>query len=353
MAPLSARMMAVPVPALNSHALNGLASPAAWDDVVAPARPFLARVTQRMAEQVADFEPEIADYARYALDNQGKQLRPTLVALSGEAVGTINDNLVTIAIIIEMIHLATLVHDDIMDEATVRRRRPTLAARWGNQISVLLGDCLFAQALNLAARFTTAEVSLAVSSSTGIVCTGEILQTHRRRRWSQTRGDYFRVLEMKTAELFALACELGAKLAGGTTEQQAALRRHGLALGTAYQIYDDCLDLFGTELSAGTSLGTDLATGKVTLPLLVALERTSEAGRSQLIGWLDNWRPENFAGVRTLLEEHGALAESASVIDGYLNQAREALGELPPGPAPGALAGLADFLSHQTAALGG
>jgi octaprenyl-diphosphate synthase len=228
-----------------------------------------------------------------------------------------------------------------------------MAARWGNQISVLLGDCLFAQALNLAARFTTAEVSLAVSSSTGIVCTGEILQTHRRRRWSQTRADYFRVLEMKTAELFALACELGAKLAGGTPEQQAALRRHGLALGTAYQIYDDCLDLFGTELSAGKSLGTDLATGKVTLPILVALERSDEAGRSQLIGWLDHWEPEHFAGVRAVLEAHGALAESASVIDGYLDQARAALREIPGGPARSALAGLADFLSHQTAALSG
>jgi octaprenyl-diphosphate synthase len=345
--------MAVPVPALNPHAQNGLASPAAWDQVVAPARPFLTRVTQRLAEQVNDFEPEIAEYARYALDNQGKQLRPALVALSGEAVGTVNDNLVNIAIIIEMIHLATLVHDDIMDEATVRRSRPTLAARWGNQISVLLGDCLFAHALNLAARFATADVSLAVSGATGIVCTGEILQSHRRRRWSLSRAEYFRVLEMKTAELFALACELGAKLAGGTPQQQAALRRHGLALGTAYQIYDDCLDLFGTEINAGKSLGTDLATGKVTLPVLVVLERSSEADRRELIDRLDHWEPGHFADMRSRLAQHGALAESAAVIDGYLKQAQEALREVPSGPATEALAGMAGFLSHQTAALGG
>ena len=344
--------MAVTAPVLDPHAHNGLASPTTWDEIVAPARPFLDRVSQRLVEQVDCFEPEIADYARYALDNRGKQLRPALVGLAGAAVGRADDSLVNIAVIIEMVHLATLVHDDIMDEATLRRRQPTLAARWGNQISVLLGDCLFAHALNLAARFTTPDVCRAVSNATGIVCTGEILQTHRRRRWTMTRAEYFKVLEMKTAELFALACELGARLGGGTIEQQLALRRHGLTLGTAYQIYDDCLDLFGTEFDAGKSLGTDLATGKVTLPLLVFLERAGESGRRELTGWLDHWEPAHFIGVRALLEQHDVLAESASVIDGYLDQARESLGELPPGPAVDALVGIADFLSHQTTTLG-
>jgi octaprenyl-diphosphate synthase len=159
-------------------------------------------------------------------------------------------------------------------------------------------------------------------------------------------------LEMKTAELFALACELGARLGGGTTAQQNSLRRHGLTLGTAYQIYDDCLDLFGTEHDAGKSLGTDLATGKVTLPVLVFLERAGEAGRNELTGWLDQWEPAHFIAVRALLERHDVLAESAAVIDGYLDQSRESLRELPASPAVSALGGIADFLSHQTASLG-
>src|SRR5207247_2172888 len=185
---------------------------------------FLEQVTSRLAEQVQTFDAEIAPYAQYALTNQGKQLRPVLVALSARTIGKTNDHLVTAAVIVEMVHLATLVHDDIMDEAVLRRRRPTLAAHWGNQISVLLGDCLFAHALNLAAGFPTPEVCRAVAAATKTVCSGEILQTHRERQFQISRSDYFKVLEMKTAELFALSCDLGAWLSGASSGERAALR---------------------------------------------------------------------------------------------------------------------------------
>ncbi len=323
-----------------------------WEAIVAPVHPFLDRVAARLHDQLAAFEPEIAEYARYALDSQGKQLRPALVALAGSTVGTLNDDLVTVAVIIEMVHLATLVHDDIMDDAQLRRRRPTLAARWGSQLSVLLGDCLFAHALRLAASFPTPAVCRAVSEATLQVCTGEILQTHRRRRWTVSREEYFKVLEMKTAELFALSCELGGMLAGATAPQQSALRRFGIKLGTAYQVYDDCLDLYGSERVAGKSLGTDLATGKVTLPLLTFLERANAADRAEMLGWLDRWETGYFVGVRALLEQHGALAESSTVIERMLNEARAALSELPRRPATEALDSLTLFLFQQTAALG-
>ncbi len=327
-------------------------SMANWESIVGPVHPFLDRVTRRLHEQIASFDPEIAEYARYALDNQGKQLRPALVALAGSTVGELNDDLVTVAVVIEMVHLATLVHDDIMDGAELRRRRPTLAAQWGNEVSVLLGDCLFAHALRLAASFPTPAVCRAVSEATLQVCTGEILQTHRRRRWTVGRDEYFKVLEMKTAELFALACELGGLLAGATAPQQAALRRYGLKLGTAYQVYDDCLDLYGSERVAGKSLGTDLATGKLTLPLLAFLERAGPADRAEMLGWLERWDPSYFVGVRALLEQHGALDESVKVISALLEEARMALAGLP-NPAPArALDSLTGFLFQQTAALG-
>src|SRR6478672_11923763 len=115
---------------------------ALWKKIVEPVQPFLDQVAVRLSEQIQEFNPEIAQYAQYALSNQGKQLRPVLVALSAGAAGEMNESLVTVAAIIEMVHLATLVHDDVMDEAEIRRRRPTLAANWGNQISVLVGDCL-------------------------------------------------------------------------------------------------------------------------------------------------------------------------------------------------------------------
>src|SRR5687767_6579576 len=238
-----------------------------WKQIAGPVQPFLDKVSSGLAQQVEAFHPQIAQYARYALTNQGKQIRPTLVALSGAAVGQVNEALVKVAVIIEMVHLATLVHDDIMDEASVRRCRPTLAANWGNELSVLVGDCLFAHSVSLAASFPTPDVCRAVAKATNTVCSGEILQTNQRHDFTLQRADYIKSLEMKTGELFALSCELGASLAGGTSAESAALRSYGMALGTAYQIYDDCLDLFGTEEIVGKSLGTDLYTGKLTLPI--------------------------------------------------------------------------------------
>ena len=326
--------------------------PPAWEAIVVQARPFLARVSQGLAAQVELFEPEIAGYARYALSSQGKQIRPALVALAGGVVRPASDDLVTLAVIIEMVHLATLVHDDIMDEAAIRRRRPTMAARWGNEVSVLLGDCLFAQALKLASSFPTPEICRRVSSASGTVCTGEILQNQRRRNWKVSRGDYFRIIGMKTAELFALACSAAAYQSGGEIATEKALHEYGFSLGTAYQIYDDCLDLYGVENDAGKSLGTDLASGKVTLPLLHFFTHATETERNQTIQWLENWQPSHFADVRNMVENYDALAESCLVIGDFLNTARNALSKLKPGPEVEALKKLTEFLAQQTSALG-
>src|SRR5258707_9826610 len=173
-----------------------------------PVEPFLQAVNDRLAKQVDSFDPSIAPYADYALNGQGKHLRPALVAIAAETLGRATDSHVTVAVIIEMVHLATLVHDDVMDEAEIRRNRLTLAASCGNEIAVLFGDCLFAQALTLAASYPTPEICRAVARATKTVCSGEILQTQQRRDFSLGRGDYFKAIEMKTAELFALSCEL-------------------------------------------------------------------------------------------------------------------------------------------------
>ena len=156
-----------------------------------------------------------------------------------------------------------------MDEAEVRRGRPTLASKWGNSVAVLTGDCLFAHSLKLASEFPTTDVCRAVSTSTRNVCSGEIIQSHRKGNLRLSEAEYLKIIRMKTGELFALACELGGSLADATPDEVQALRNYGMALGTAYQIYDDCLDLFGAEETAGKSLGTDIAGGKATLPVLL------------------------------------------------------------------------------------
>jgi octaprenyl-diphosphate synthase len=322
-----------------------------WKALVEPLEPFLQSVARQLSLQVHDFDPKIVPYAQYALDHSGKHLRPTLVALAGNAVGKVSNAHVTAAVIIEMVHLATLVHDDVMDEAEIRRGQLTLAAKWGNEIAVLFGDCLFAQALKLAASFPTTEVCRAVSMATNTVCTGEILQTQHRRNFEVSRREYFRVIEMKTAELFTLSCDLAAFLGEAEPAQRAALRQFGAAFGTAYQVYDDCVDLFGTEAEAGKSLGTDLAKGKLTWPVLLAWERANAADRKLLENAIKSWRPENLSIVNELLAKYETFEPSLEVIVNYLEQARNALKILPGNSGRDGLFDLTEFLSQQTGSL--
>jgi octaprenyl-diphosphate synthase len=157
---------------------------------------------------------------------------------------------------------------------------------------------------------------------------------------------------MKTAELFALSCELGARLSGGTPSQQEGLRAYGLNLGIAYQVYDDCLDLFGTESVAGKSLGTDLAGGKVTLPLLVVLERARSTERARALELVRHWDSRHQAELQELLARHEVLAEAQSTVQGFLDKARGALECVPHGLSRCALDDLTRFLSQQTSQLG-
>jgi octaprenyl-diphosphate synthase len=252
-----------------------------------------------------------------------------------------------------MVHLATLVHDDVMDEAEIRRGRLTLAANWGNEIAVLFGDCLFAQALKLAASFPTPEICRAVAMATNTVCSGEILQTQHRRDFQFTREKYFKVLEMKTAELFALSCDLSTCLSGASPDKRNALRQFGLAFGTAYQVYDDCVDLFGSESAAGKSLGTDLAKGKLTLPVLLAWERANAADRAQLQDLVAAWENTSLRPLSVLLGKYETLASAIDIIHEYLERARGFLGVLPGSKGREGLHGLTEYLAHQTDALGG
>ncbi|MEY2467173.1 MAG: octaprenyl-diphosphate synthase, partial [Verrucomicrobiota bacterium] len=323
-----------------------------WKHIVEPVEPFLEAVNRRLARQVNKFDPNLAPYAEYALNGNGKHLRPALVALSANSLGQANDSHVTVAVIIEMVHLATLVHDDVMDEAEIRRGRPTLASNWGNEIAVLFGDCLFAQALKLAASFPTPEICRAVAMATNTVCSGEILQTQHRRNFQFSRTEYFRVLEMKTAELFALSCDLAAFLSGATPVQRSALHEFGLAFGTAYQVWDDCVDLFGSETAAGKSLGTDLAKGKLTLPVLLLWERANSVDRARLETLVQNCRNGALTEVGALLTKYETLGPSLTTIREYLERARQSLRVLPESRGRECLFGLTDYLLRQTDALG-
>ncbi len=314
-----------------------------WHQLVGPYQGFLEAVSQRLTDQVETFEPEIKEPAHYVMANPGKRLRPLLVALSGGAQEGFDDELVEVAVIIEMIHLATLVHDDILDAAELRRNRPTLAARLGNDVTVLLGDCLFAHALKLAAQFPTPQVCADVAEATKRVCSGEILQTLRHDA-PLSRSDYYRIIEMKTAELFRLSCRLGARYGRGTREIEPAVSDYGLALGTAYQIYDDCLDIFGTEASTGKSLGTDLIKEKLTLPVLVLLESVTADEKNEIISKLNRWDRCHTNWLMTLLHRHQVLEKSRSVIDSVLGDSRSCLAAIDRSDSASPLYKLSEFL---------
>src|ERR1043166_3606908 len=353
---MSGHMLAADSKVVTAPITEGLSvePPCSWKQIIDPVEPFLEAVGHRLAQEVNAFDPNNAPYADYALNGQGKHLRPALVALTANALGKVNESHVTVAAIIEMVHLATLVHDDVMDEAEIRRGRLTLAANWGNEIAVLFGDCLFAQALKLAASFPTPEVCRAVALATNTVCAGEILQTQHRRDFQFTREKYFKVLEMKTAELFALSCELSACLSGAKVAERLVLRQFGLSFGTAYQVYDDCVDLFGSEAAAGKSLGTDLAKGKLTLPVLLLWERAGTTDRARIQELVQGWQAGSMKGMGELLSKYETLAASLEIIQQYLKSSRRILKELPVSRPDriGGLLGLTEYLARQSEALG-
>jgi octaprenyl-diphosphate synthase len=236
--------------------------------------PQMAALDRFIKAEIQNFEPEIRPLAAYCLETSGKRLRPTLVFLSGwQGDGTVSDAAVRAAGVVEMVHLATLVHDDIMDRAELRRNRRTATIEFGPDAAVLLGDALFAQALHIAAQFPTTEVCRVVSESTRKVCSGEIMQTLHRRETNVTLADYYRVIDLKTAELFRVSCYLGARLAGYPDAFVRSANDFGRHLGIAYQIYDDLADFVGEETRIGKTLGTDWASGKLTLPLMLLLEK--------------------------------------------------------------------------------
>lgn len=340
-----------------------MSAPAAATPPPSPARDFagvFSRVAPHMAAldaflrgQLAAFEPEIRDMADYCIDTSGKRIRPALVFFSGwQGSGRAPAaELVQVAAVVELVHLATLVHDDIMDEAEVRRARPTASRRYGPAAAVLLGDALFAHALHLAAFFPTTEVCRAVSESTRRVCAGEIVQTLRRRSVAITRADYDRVIDLKTAELFRVSCALGARLGGHPDAFVADAASFGRRLGIAYQIYDDLADFFGREQRIGKTLGTDLASGKLTLPLLLLRERLPAGERAGLDAELLGEASPRLDLRLRQMEEHAVFDAVVAEIERELAPAEAALARHPQLPPVEHLAALPLVLRAQVAAL--
>jgi octaprenyl-diphosphate synthase len=314
--------------------------------------PHMAALDQFLQGQLAAFEPEIRAMVDYCIDSSGKRIRPALVFLSGwKDSDSVSPELVRAAVVVELVHLATLVHDDIMDSADVRRGRRTAMREFSPTAAVLLGDALFAHALHLATQFPTTEVCAAVSESTRRVCAGEIVQSLRRGSTDLTPADYRRIIDLKTAELFRVSCYLGGRLAGSEDGYVDALDRFGRHLGIAYQICDDLADFFGREEKIGKTLGTDLASGKFTLPLFALMDRLPPSERAALSGEIGGLRPSQPALRRKQMIELGVFDAVEAAVEGEVSAARAVLAEWPGHLPTRHLLALSDVLLAQVAAL--
>lgn len=288
-------------------------------------RPHIEKVEARIREQVREFDPGVEPYMEYICDTSGKRIRPALAILTGGATGGLTDEHINLGVILELIHMATLVHDDIIDGASTRRQVPTANAKWGNGMAVLLGDALFSHALKLSTDFNNLALSRAISLASREVCQGEILQTQRRFDLTVTKKDYFKVIEMKTGALFAAASQLSAIISGTSKAISDAMFDYGMKLGTAYQIYDDVVDMIGSEDLIGKTLGTDLEKGKLTLPILNLLERANLAQKAKLTKRIIEQQALDLPVLVGIAEYEGAMEDAIDTAAQLVAEARDTL----------------------------
>jgi octaprenyl-diphosphate synthase len=314
-------------------------------ELLQPVAPGMERMRGILMEQVLDSSAAVRDMTGHVGRFRGKELRGALVLLTGEATGNTTDEHPAVAAIVQMIHLATLVHDDILDGAEVRRRVASVNQRWDNQIAVLLGDFLYARAFALSTTLSSRLCSRMLAETTRRLCVGEIEQSTRRYDFEMSHETYEKIVGAKTASLYAAACELGARYPGGNEELGTKAARVGWNLGVAFQIIDDCLDLTGTTQELGKSAGTDVEDGKVTLPVLHTYSHAEESVRAAIRDVYTRPGIENRAAVlwdTCDLEPGIAFAKARA-----RELAEDALGrieDLSDAPARAALAGVVEFV---------
>lgn len=326
-APASAALWRKPLSDAQDRSVIDLKGLNAVYDLI---RDELEQVEAMLVGELKSEYPFVDTLVRHGFSLGGKRLRPALLMLSAKAVGAATREHVVLAAVVEMIHTATLVHDDVLDEATLRRYRQTVNAKWNNETSVLLGDYLFTHAFYLASTLETTFACRTIGRSTNIVCEGELRQIDSRGRLHLSEEDYLGIIDGKTAELCACCCLLGAHYAGGSTAVSGAMSRYGRDLGIAFQITDDLLDVLGSEATTGKTLGTDFDQQKMTLPLIRLLnvvppnERATvekllstpdETTRGQLREWLDRYDAVDYARKQARFYAERAASELSAVPD--------------------------------------
>lgn len=309
-----------------------------------PVHDDLAAVGALLERELISPDPFIGELVRHVLASPGKMVRPALVCLAAQAAGGAGEPRLWIAAAVELIHVASLIHDDIIDASDVRRGASTVNALWGNQIAVLLGDYLFAKAFDLLSRVRDPQVSLAMAAASVEMSQAEILQIKYGAEPHDDEDVYFRIIRGKTAHLFSAACRCGG-LAAGNRDAADALGRYGLEWGMAFQITDDALDLTSRTEELGKPIHSDIRGGKVTLPVIRVLRTASAPDRAQLRSLLTSGARDGLMEeVGGLLGRYRAVEYALDVAGGYSARAAGALDTIPGGPARESLRRLTEFV---------
>ncbi len=323
----------------------------------------LDETRERMRSQLVSDLPPVQELCEHLDRYRGKMLRPTLVFVAAMTVDPFLridearfDRLVTVAAVLETIHLATLVHDDVLDEAVMRRSTPTINAMHGNEAAVVLGDFLISRAFQLCSSLEEQRTAMRVGEITSRVCEGEILQLSRRDGRPVSRATYEAIIDRKTAALIAVACELGAVHArsassAGAEDAPERLYRFGRQIGMAFQIQDDLLDLVGDEEVVGKSLGRDLEMGKLTLPLIDFVERRPDIAPEMLARFRggEPVYPAHRKALAKAITEAGSIQHARATAAECVREARALLAGLPVSPARDYLAALAGMVVARSA----
>lgn len=303
----------------------------------------IAAVDQLILEELTSDVVLINQIGKYIVNSGGKRLRPVLLLLAAKALRYAGNHHLILAAVIEFIHTATLLHDDVVDESDLRRGRNTVNAVWGNAASVLVGDYLLSRTFEMMVRTGNMRVMDLVSHTTTAIAEGEVLQLLNVHNPATTEARYLEVISRKTAILFSAATQLGAVVSESSPKIEEALRNYGLHLGIAFQLIDDVLDYRADPVQTGKNLGDDLAEGKPTLPLIHAIQQSEEVKAEIIRTAIKEGNRESFAEIYKIIESCDAIAYTEGRAEEEAQQAIKALSAVPASEYKDALILLADF----------
>ncbi|MGE5398664.1 MAG: polyprenyl synthetase family protein [Chitinophagales bacterium] len=316
-------------------------------DLLASINGELVKVEAALYGSLNTSQPLLKEASEHLIKAGGKRLRPAFVLLSGSFFTESLDSLIEMAVAMELVHMATLVHDDVIDNSSSRRGRETVKAKFGNRMSIYSGDYVLAKSLEMVSHYNRSDIVATMANASISICEGEIRQMETCFKIDQSFKDYFKRIQRKTALLISLSCEMGALLAGADTNKVNAVKLYGHYLGMAFQITDDILDFVADEVVLGKPTGSDIRQGIITLPALYALRCSAERNElGQILGSAEMVEKYADRGVEIVLNS-GGIEYSYQIAQRYVTKAQNMLGNLPVSPARESMARIAEFICER------